>query len=78
LQRAILAARAQRRALLVEAGVYMIGQPLIVPCDHPVTKNCGGEFKMRGEGAIQTVFVPGSNMTAMHQGETDRGFKGLA
>lgn len=65
LQRAIFAARTQQRTLLVEAGSYMIRQPLVVPCDHPVTKDCGGAFKMRGEGMKQTIILPGNNMTSL-------------
>ena len=48
LQRAILAAQAQQRTLLVEAGSYLVGQPLFVPCN--LKKGCGGPFRMRGEG----------------------------
>ena len=40
LQRAILAAQEQHRTLLVEAGSYLIGQPLVLPCRGAV-KGCG-------------------------------------
>ena len=63
LQRAILAARAQERTLLVEAGSYLIGQPLVVPCNQK--KGCGGPFRMRGEGMQMTTLFIGKNMTAL-------------
>ena len=64
LQRAIEAARLQRRSLLLAAGTYMVLAPLEIHCSVSNT-GCGRPFKLVGEGIGQTTIVPGAPMSAV-------------